>query len=1078
MPGTPKDVVLIVCEQSEDTGMIFETLRQAGYKTIVVENGKQAVLHVESEKPDIVLMSLRLPDMEGFDCYSKLKNNRYTFNIPVIFLTPQNHIDPRLKSFELENVDFITEPYNPEEILIRVKRNIELQKIQKQSERQNVRLLKEIVKHKRTMKRLQESEQRFRLITENAPDFIVEIDRNARILYMNRTPDPLKKDHYIGTSLYDWMPPAYSPIVQKAIDNVFTKGIFQEYEAQSIRFWGEMKWYTARIAPVVKNDKIFTAILIASDISERKQFEEELIKRESNLALIVRIQQELLSPDWKEENYQAVLEKLCTIAEASRSYICEYTRSREGRTSLKKTSQWAHPKYQLSTDSNGSMGIDYNLFFPHWKKILSKRGVIQGIVKEFREAEKKLLESQNVRSMLILPLMIGQEFSGFIGFDDCENERSWKPLELSLLQSAAAAISLAKKQRQTKSALEESYERFEIVMNSVNALMYVADMESYDLLFINQYGKNIFGNVEGDKCWQTLQKDRKGPCPFCTNKYLLKNGKPTGVYTWEFKNTLTNRWYYIQDQAIRWIDSRYVRLEIATDITELKQSEAALKKAKSDAESANRAKSEFLANMSHEIRTPMNAILGFAEILEEKIVDPEQQNYLSMIRSSGKSLLNLINDILDLTKIEVGKIELEYYEIDVRLIYSEIRKIFSQKIAEKGIEFIIDIDNDFPEALLLDETRIRQILLNLVGNAVKFTSEGYIKISAGVRHINHSEKTCDIVFSVEDTGIGIPGDQKKKIFGAFDQVRNNKHIGYGGTGLGLAITKRLVEMMGGRISVGGQQGKGSVFQVMIDHIKIGKAPEKRISENQDGLREIIFENALILIADDQTDNRILIKEFLKEYAFDTIEAVNGREAVQFAKKYQPDLILMDLKMPGLDGREATHIIKSQPGTGHIPVVAVTASAMKESREKIENLCDGYLSKPIHKKDLVAEVMKFIRYSKRITTEEPQKTDFTKFGFKKELSEKDRKKLSKLIQELEEHFLPRWKEIHDVMIMEDIRHFSGELQKVIRKYPFSELESYCDQLNNQAKCYNIESVNQLLIQFPEIIHRAKNYIKRV
>lgn len=256
----------------------------------------------------------------------------------------------------------------------------------------------------------------------------------------------------------------------------------------------------------------------------------------------------------------------------------------------------------------------------------------------------------------------------------------------------------------------------------------------------------------------------------------------------------------------------------------------ALKTAKDAAETANRAKSEFLANMSHEIRTPMNAIIGFSELLLKDIKEPKHQHYLNVIQTSSQSLLRLINDILDLSKIEAGKLDLEYSNVSLQKILREMRQIFTQELAKKDLGFQIKMDSQIPRGLLLDETRLRQVLLNLVGNAIKFTENGIIELAAYQINIEANSEFIDLIVSVWDSGIGIPVSQQERIFEAFVQKEGQSQQQFGGTGLGLSITKRLINMMGGQIYVISKPGKGSLFLIMLSHIKVA-SPTEEIEES-------------------------------------------------------------------------------------------------------------------------------------------------------------------------------------------------------------------------------------------------------
>jgi signal transduction histidine kinase len=309
----------------------------------------------------------------------------------------------------------------------------------------------------------------------------------------------------------------------------------------------------------------------------------------------------------------------------------------------------------------------------------------------------------------------------------------------------------------------------------------------------------------------------------------------------EGKNVINfdNR-YLCKDGSYRWLSwtssldkKQNTIYGVARDIEARKQMEDALKLAKIQAESANRAKSEFLANMSHEIRTPMNAVMGFSEILSSRITDKEQKSYLQGIQTAGNTLLDLINDILDLSQIEAGRLDIQYKVVNPYDIFNELKTIFAINIAEKKLEFLIDIDKDLLPALILDKIRLRQVLLNIIGNAIKFTENGYIKLSAQTCYKADSHNKVnkvDFIIAVADTGIGISEDQLEMIFESFRQHDGQNTRKYGGTGLGLAICKRLVEMMNGRISVKSKVGVGSVFEIALRDVEL---PITKSTETQD-----------------------------------------------------------------------------------------------------------------------------------------------------------------------------------------------------------------------------------------------------
>ncbi len=394
---------------------------------------------------------------------------------------------------------------------------------------------------------------------------------------------------------------------------------------------------------------------------------------------------------------------------------------------------------------------------------------------------------------------------------------------------------------------------------------------------------------------------------------------------------------------------------LSQDITERKRVEEE-QIARKAAEEASRAKSNFVANMSHEIRTPLNAIMGFAQILErDPSLTPQQIKQIKTITHSGAHLLMLINDILDMSKIEAGRITLNPVAFSLYDFLGDLELMFRSRAAAKGLQFIVERDCSGVRYILADEGKLRQVFVNLIGNAIKFTKTGGVAVrvrtEAVESEVAEGKEPIRMVAEVEDTGPGIPEEDLDLIFNAFHQL--NTGMQGGGTGLGLAISRRFVEMMGGELTVTSQVGKGSCFRfdVMLQPAEEVDKPEKPESRHVVGLAPDTG-RFRILVVDDMADNRFLLCELLRPVGFEVREANNGAEALEVFAQWPPHAVLMDMRMPVMDGYEATRRLKStEPGRA-IPIIAVTASAFEDSRKQVMATgVDGYLRKPFQPDDL-------------------------------------------------------------------------------------------------------------------------------
>lgn len=523
------------------------------------------------------------------------------------------------------------------------------------------------------------------------------------------------------------------------------------------------------------------------------------------------------------------------------------------------------------------------------------------------------------------------------------------------------------------------------------------------------------------------------------------------------------------------VNDRKLAIGTIIDINESKRLQQELRKSREEAIKANKAKSEFLANMSHEIRTPLNAVIGFTELLETMVEDRKQINYLESIKSGGKNLLMLINDILDLSKIEAGKLEFKFEPLNPYLIIDEIKQIFSIKIAEKDIDFIVQVEDDIPASLILDEVRLRQVIFNLIGNAIKFTESGYVKFSVSKLISDHDTSKIDLMVDVEDTGIGIPADQQDRIFDAFQQQSGQSTRKYGGTGLGLSISKRLVEMMGGEIRLKSEVGKGSVFSFTLKNVAIGATLENVADEEEFDIGNIQFEKAKIMIVDDVESNRRIISENFSSPNIKLIEAEDGHKAVLLASQFMPDVIFMDIRMPVMDGFEASRLIKTKRKTANIKIIALTASVRSEDQDDdYQKYFDGYLRKPVTRVELFRELMRFLKYREIRQKPDKEETEFQ--------TQKDNGKINLTTSQAEEvntkindELQKMWEQANTYQMSDEIELFAKTVQETGEAYRLSLLTDYGAALGDAVDHFELEKMDSLLKQFPGLLKKLQKMI---
>lgn len=482
------------------------------------------------------------------------------------------------------------------------------------------------------------------------------------------------------------------------------------------------------------------------------------------------------------------------------------------------------------------------------------------------------------------------------------------------------------------------------------------------------------------------------------------------------------------------------------------------------------AQSEFLSNISHEIRTPMNAIIGFAELLRNsKKINIVQQQYLDGISRSSQNLLELINDILDLSKIESGKLVINYECSDVRNILKDIHNIFYKKAEVKGIRFNIHVDDTIPNSLMIDELRLRQVLFNLVGNALKFTHSGFVEIFASMNG-GSSPDEIDLIFKIRDTGIGIQENKLSEIFEAFKQIDGGKERKFEGTGLGLTIAKKLANLMNGTLSAESIYGAGSTFTLIFSNIKGSNGNTCQANSNDTFLQTIKFQPSTIILAEDVLTFRQLIKMYLRNHNFNIIEAINGKEAVQAAQDSSPDLILMDLQMPLMNGFEAAKKIKQQ--MPNIPIIAISSETEDFNLPLNKELFSSYIQKPISKIALLSEISKYLIPFSDCKDEEDCYSSENDNEIRIQIGEIT----EEFIRQLDRNILPQYEAIRKTLYVSRIKQFVGFLKEIAEEHNINIISNYADELANSTNEYQIDKIAQIMARFQNIIeaiHNANN-----
>jgi PAS domain S-box-containing protein len=801
----------------------------------------------------------------------------------------------------------------------------------------------DITAHKEKFDALAQSERNLRMITDSISEVCwLRSKDNKEVLYVNAAYEkiweyPCENLYENPNSFVETIFEADKPHITEAIRN-YQKGEPFDKEYRIVTRSGKVKWVHTKSLPL-KNSRgeIMAHAGSSTDISENKQFQQTLELLIEMAKSFINIPLERLH-----DEINKALALMGQFVEADRAYIFEYDWANGIGNN---TFEWCAP--QITAEIDNLQGVPIAAI-PWWVEAHQKGETLyipDVFLLDEADEVRQILEPQNIKSLLALPMMSYESCVGFIGFDSVHKHHNYTKREESLLMVFS-----------------------ELIVN-------------------------------------------------IQNRIALENS---------------------------------------------------LIREKERAEVANLAKSEFIANMSHEIRTPMHAILGFSEALYYKLPGENHRKMIKSVLSSGNLLLSLLNDILDLSKIESGQLEISAQPTDLIHVVNEIKLLYDAKAQEKGINLEVVVAPGFSQVLCLDEIRIKQVVFNLVGNAIKFTHKGFVSIK--ILYQSKQGGQGDLEIHVEDTGIGIAKTNQDSIFEAFKQQGGHMNRQFGGTGLGLSITKRLIEKMGGTISVCSELGKGTNFIVSIPNVaESDSIMPKNDLPTFDG--EVKFQKATVLVVDDTLTNIETAENFLISMGFSVSTAENGEIALEFLRYSYPDVILLDVRMPGMDGFEVVKRIKEDPNTAHIPVIAYTASVFSSEKIELDSYFDAAIYKPVRKAELVSVLTKFLKHEIfHAITDTPQHSKPQQII---ELDPQQKKDLPVLIHKLQEEFLPFWTEIHNKLVLYKIEEFAKKLKTLAEETNSHHLKEYVGHLVNAIDGVDLDEIAKILEEFPKLLENFQS-----
>jgi len=1079
--------ILVVDDNNDLLSLLECFLTNKGYVVQSVSDSRLAMKAAQTQIPDLILLDIIMPKPDGWEVFAQIKADVRTSNLPVIFLTANHEVLEQVKAFAVGGADYITKPFQAEEVLARIENQLKISRLQKQLSQQNILLFEEVRDRKQAEIALFKQLSRSNLLREITQQIRSHIDPQevfetaagqigkafgsdrVHILLYQETPTPklLMAGEYLAPGWASTgaikIPIAGNPHAQQILfqenaiaSNDVTKdpllqsvqtlceqlslksllsvrtsykgkpnGIIGLQQCDRYRDWSTeeielLEEIAAQLGIAIAQAKLLEQekqahaeldqqnLQLQQEICDRLSAEIALTESESKYRVLVEAAADAIFMIDPETNL--ILDCNQRAIEMFEAQSKEELMNIEGDTRQEKTYPTANLNSGLQTIKNhgswnGEMEYITKTGKIFWGDLAAKSIYVNGEkiylvriadISERKQAEKILQETaerekaiarilQNMRQTLDFETIfnsVAVEMQQLLkcdrtvifrfnseGHSDFVAESvapGWMPVLNALINEIPTINAyLGCDHCTVKSLISELENAAENCLQKKPENHIEAHNFQVNILVI----ENVYDHTFSD-CYlnflEWLQAKSYIIYPvFCGDKIwgLLAN----------YQNSSPRNWTKAEINTVMQIGTQLgVTLQQAELLAQTQKQSVALQQAAIAAADANRAKSEFLAAMSHELRTPLNAILGFTQVMSrEQSLNQQQQENLRIINRAGEHLLNLINDVLEVSKIEAGQSELNLSNFDLIHLLFDLKEMLVLKSQSKGLELVFEIAPNVPKYIQADERKLRQILLNILENAVKFTAKGSVTLRVRIeveiaensdKFINKSsEKFVQLCFEIQDTGAGIAPAEIERIFQAFTQTESGKKSQQG-SGLGLAISQKFVQLMGGDIAVRSILGQGTAFTFDIP-VLIVEEIDIKISKPQRQVIGLVTDQPKyrILVVEDRYESRLLLVALIRAIGFDVREAENGQEAIELWWNWEPDLIWMDMRMPIMDGYEATKHIKSHLKGRKTIIIAITASAFEEERSLVFSAgCDDFVRKPFRDEDILEMIAKYLQ----------------------------------------------------------------------------------------------------------------------